>query len=131
MQLLDKVRDSYNVNLLSQAAGLAAITDTVYYDNLIAKVIRTRNSFTSDLEKKGWFSYASQANFIFTQPVNAAGEKGQEVAKSMFDFLLGKKILVRYFGNDSRTDSFLRISVGSDPEMLTLSEAIDQWLNNA
>ena len=45
--------------------------------------------------------------------------------------LRGEKILVRYFGNDPLTDSFLRISVGSESDMLTLSEAIDQWLKNA
>ena len=80
---------------------------------------------------KGWFTYPSQANYIFTKPVNTAGETGPEVAKSLFDFLLTQKILVRYFGSDILTDSFLRISVGSESEMLILSEAIDQWLKNA
>ena len=130
VELLDKVRDSYNVNTLSQAAGLAALSDTGYYEGLIEKIKQTRDFYIGRWEAKGWFSYRSQANLIFTQPVNSSGEKGPEVAKSLFDFLLRKKILVRYFGNDSRTDSFLRICVGSEPDMLTLSEAIDQWLNN-
>jgi histidinol-phosphate aminotransferase len=129
--LLDKVRDSYNVNTLSQVAGLAALSDTDYYEGLIEKIKHMRDFYTGQWEAIGWFSYRSQANFIFTEPVNSLGEKGPEVAKSLFDFLLREKILVRYFGNDSRTDSFLRISVGSEPDMLTLSEAIDQWLKNA
>jgi histidinol-phosphate aminotransferase len=131
IELLDKVRDSYNVNKLSQAAGIAALSDTGYYDDLIAKIKHTRDLYISQWDALGWFSYPSQANLIFTQPVNSHGQKGPEVAKSLFDFLRGEKILVRYFGNDSRTDSFLRISVGSDAEMLTLSEVIDQWLKNA
>ena len=131
VQLLDKVRDSYNVNRLSQAAGLAALSDVDYYDGLIEKIKATRNRYQKMWEDLGWFAYPSQANLIFTQPVNSRGETGPEVAKSLFDFLFGEKILVRYFGNDVRTDSFLRISVGSESEMETLNDTIDQWLKNA
>lgn len=129
--LLDKVRDSYNVNRISQVAGLAALSDVEYYDELIKKIKATRDNFANKLDALNWFSYPSQANLIFTQPVNSLGEKGPEVAKSLFDFLFREKILVRYFGNDFRTDSFLRISVGSEAEMESLNEAINQWLKNA
>jgi len=131
IELLDKVRDSYNMNLLSQAAGIAALSDTDYYEGVIEKIKRTRDSYYNLWKDKGWKTYRSQANYIFTEPINAASESGPEVAKSLFDFLLGRKILVRYFGNDVLTESFLRISVGSESEMLTLSEAIDQWQKNA
>lgn len=131
VELLDKVRDSYNVNVLSQAAGFAAISDTGYYDALIGKIKHTRDFYVNIWSGKGWFTYPSQANYIFTQPQNAVGDKSPEIAKSLFDFLTSQKILVRYFGKDPLTDSFLRISVGSDSDMLTLSEAIDQWLKNA
>lgn len=131
VNLLDKVRDSYNVNLLSQAAGLAALSDSAYYHDLVSRIKHTRQRVLAHLYSKGWFSYPSQSNFIFTRPLNAAGESGPEVAKSLFDFLIGEKILVRYFGNDPRTDSFLRISVGSDTEMDTFNQIIEKWLNNA
>ncbi|MCZ6674408.1 MAG: histidinol-phosphate transaminase [Verrucomicrobia bacterium] len=131
VQLLDKVRDSYNVNVLSQEVGLAALSDTDYYEGVVTKIKQTRDFYINEWQGKGWFVYPSQANYIFTQPVNSVAEKGPEVAKSLFDFLRGEKILVRYFGNDPLTDSFLRISVGSESDMLTLSEAIDQWLKNA
>lgn len=129
--LLDKVRDSYNVNLLSQAAGLAALCDRDYYEDLVSRIKATRERTLAGWKARGWFSYPSQANFIFTQPVDSAGKTGPAAAKSLFDFLTGQKILVRYFGNDPRTDSFLRISIGTDSEMKSLNEAIDQWLNNA
>src|SRR4051812_22074 len=43
IDLLDRVRDSYNVNRLSQAAALAAIGDQTYYDGVIAKIKATRD----------------------------------------------------------------------------------------
>ena len=131
VELLDKVRDSYNVNVISQAAGLAAISDPDYYNGLIEKIIRRRNCYIEEWVAKGWFTYPSKANYIFTKPVDSAGNSGPEVALSLFDFLSEHKILVRYFGKDPLTDSFLRISVGSESEMLTLSETIDLWLKNA
>ena len=64
--LLDRVRDSYNVSRLSQVAALAALGDQAYYDGVIAKVKATRDRCVADFaQKRGWFTYPSQANFIF------------------------------------------------------------------
>ena len=127
--LLDRVRDSYNVNRLSQAAALAAIGDPAYYATVIARIKATRDRFVGDLKsRRGWFTYDSSANFIFTEPKNARGESGPAVAKSAYDFLCAHKILVRYFPSHALTASFLRISVGTDDEMLVLSDTLDTWL---
>tara|TARA_B100001123_G_scaffold412178_1_gene509161 strand:- start:11033 stop:12133 length:1101 start_codon:yes stop_codon:yes gene_type:complete len=131
VQLLDKVRDSYNVNVASQAAGLAAISDPEYYNGLVDNIIRTREKFSKQWQFMGWKTYPSESNFLFIRPADSTGTIGPKVALSLFDFLREHKILVRYFGTDPLTDSFLRISVGSDSEMLTLSETIDQWLKSA
>jgi len=42
-----------------------------------------------------------------------------------------RKVLVRYFPGHALTESFLRISVGDEDQMLKLSETIEQWLKNA
>ena len=132
IDLLDRVRDSYNVNCLSQAAAAAALADPGYYDALIGKIVRTRDYWLGEwAEKLGWFTYESQTNFIFTEPKNARGESGPAVAKSLYDFLLSRTILVRAFPNHTLTASFLRISVGSDDEMFAVNLAIEAWLKNA
>jgi histidinol-phosphate aminotransferase len=129
IDLLDRVRDSYNVNRLSQAAAIAAIGDSVYYDGVIARIKATRDAAVTHFAvARGWFTYPSQTNFIFTEPKNARGESGPAVAKSAYDFLVNRKILVRYFASHALTHSFLRISVGTDDEMLVLQHTLDAWL---
>jgi histidinol-phosphate aminotransferase len=128
IDLLDRVRDSYNVNRLSQAAALAALGDQAYYDGVVAKVKTTRDRAIADfVTRRGWFTYPSQANFIFTEPKNARGETGLAVAKSAYSFLTSRKVLVRHFPGHALTAPFLRISVGTDAEMAVLSESLDAW----
>ncbi len=127
--LLDRVRDSYNVNRLSQAAALAAVEDPDYYAQVIAKVRATRDAQLGCFAaERGWFTYPSQANFIFTEPRDARGASGPAVARSAYDFLGSRQVLVRYFPSHALTASFLRISVGTDDEMLVLQDSLDAWL---
>jgi histidinol-phosphate aminotransferase len=131
IDVLDRVRDSYNVNRLSQAAALAALGDQPYYDGVIARVKATRDVCAADLGgRRGWFTYPSQSNFLFTEPRNARGESGPAVAKSAYDFLFSKKVLVRHFPSHALTAPFLRISVGTDCEMQVLRETLDAWLKS-
>ena len=128
IDVLDRVRDSYNVNRLSQAAALAAIEDDAYFQTLVARVVATRDAFVADLtNRRGWFTYDSQSNFVFTEPRTARGETGPDVARSAYEHLYARKVLVRYFPNHPRTASFLRISVGTDAEMAVLREQLDAW----
>lgn len=126
--LLDRVRDSYNVNRLSQAAALAAIGDAAYFEQSVARVKATRDRVVRGFNQRGWFTYPSQANFIFTEPKNARGETGPAVAKAAYDFLYAHKVLVRYFPSHALTAPFLRISVGTDQEMQVLNDTLDAWL---
>lgn len=126
--LLDRVRDSYNVSRLSQAAAVAALGDTAYYAGIVDRIKATRDAALAGYVARGWFTYPSQANFIFTEPKNARGESGPAVAKSAYDFLYARKVLVRYFPSHALTATFLRISVGTDAEMRVLNDTLDAWL---
>ena len=131
IDLLDRVRDSYNVNRLSQAGAIAALGDTAYYEGIVARVRATRDCCIATWTAQGWFTYPSQANFIFTEPKNARGETGPAVAKAAYDYLYRHKVLVRYFPSHALTASFLRISVGTDDEMLVLQRTLEAWLKHA
>jgi histidinol-phosphate aminotransferase len=134
INVLDRVRDSYNVSRLSQAAAIAALDDDAYYrgpGGIIEKIKNTRDRWQAAWRARGWFTHPSQANFIFTEPKNARGETGPAVAKSAYDYLLARKILVRYFAGHPLTGSFLRVSVGTDGEMAALDNTLQAWHKNA
>ena len=132
IDLLDRVRDSYNVNRLSQVAAIAALQDEGYYTGIVEKLKDTRDYYVGEWGGKfGWFVYPSESNFIFIEPKNTKGETGSAVAKELYDFLCSRRILVRYFPSHALTASFLRISVGTDDEMLTVNETFELWRKNA
>jgi histidinol-phosphate aminotransferase len=129
IDLIDRVRDSYNVSRLSQAAALAALGDPGYYRGVVDRIIATRDCCIERWEKgRGWFTFPSQTNFICTEPRDGKGRTGPAVARAAYDFLFSRKVLVRHFPSDALTASCLRITVGSDDEMLVLDESLDAWL---
>jgi len=130
ISLMDKVRDSYNVNRLSQAGALAAFQDVAYHEKLIAEIKATRETFYNGLLKHGFFVYPTGGNFVFAEARDANGKSGATVAKSLYEFFRANKILVRYFPDDSLTESFLRISIGKPDQMDRLLEVIDLWRKN-
>jgi len=127
IDLLDRVRDSYNLDRLAQAAALAAISDQAYYREVSAKILAQREQAKAGYGRRGWFAYESAANFHFVEPRNAAGETGAAVANDLFEFLTARKVLVRVFPNHALTQGFLRISVGNAEEMKRLDETLDAW----
>ncbi len=128
IDLLDRVRDSYNVSRLSQAAALAALGDQPYFEGLVARVRATRDAQLRGFAARGWFTYPSQTNFLLTEPRDAQGATGRGVAEAAYRFLFAHKVLVRHFPSHALTAPFLRISVGTDDEMLVLNQTLDAWL---
>ncbi|HMD59932.1 MAG TPA: histidinol-phosphate transaminase [Opitutaceae bacterium] len=129
IDLVDRVRDSYNVGRLAQTAALAALGDPEHHLEMVGKIKRTRDFYMHKWAAvRGWFTFPSQANFICTEPRDLLGRTGPAVAKAAFDFLFSRKVLVRHFPSDALTASCLRISVGTDDEMLVLEKTLDSWL---
>jgi histidinol-phosphate aminotransferase len=127
IDLLDRVRDSYNVNRLSQAGALAALADDDWHRAAIGKVRATRDRFRAALLALGWHTWPAQANFVLTRPRAGAGHAGPEIARALQDWLAQRRILVRYFGSSPLTADCLRISIGTDADMNRLLEEIASW----
>jgi histidinol-phosphate aminotransferase len=131
IDVLDRIRDSYNVNRLSQAGALAVLNEQTVYDGYVREIKATREHLSETMKALGWEHYPSEANFIFTVPVNAAGDSGPEIAAGLLEWLKERKILVRYFPKHPLTASRLRISIGSPSEMDRFIEEITKWHKGA
>lgn len=132
VEVLDRVRDSYNVNRLSQAAALAALEDTTYYAGIIAGIRDRRDRCRREwTERWGWFIYPSETNFLFVEPRTADGRTDADVARALYDFLLARRILVRAFPNHPLTAPFLRITVGTEAEMAAVTQSFLEWHTSA
>lgn len=129
--MLDRVRDSYNLDRFAQAAGVAALGDEAYLAQTVTRVRATRERTFAALEKRGWFTYPSQTNFLFTEPRDIHGKASAALTQNLFGFLKTRKILVRAFPNHPLTSTFLRITVGTDGDMQALDSALDLWQTNA
>ena len=117
IEALYKIKDSYNVDALAQAIALAALKDRAYHKKTVSKVIKTREAFTKELEKRGWDVIPSETNFVFAKPPKAP-------AADIFAALKKKNIFVRYFPGELTGDR-LRITIGTDDEMKKLLKALD------
>ncbi|MEC8144469.1 MAG: aminotransferase class I/II-fold pyridoxal phosphate-dependent enzyme, partial [Pseudomonadota bacterium] len=104
--VLEKTRDSYNVDAISQAIGLAAIEDQAYARQTWATVRRDREILAEGLAALGFDVTASQANFVLAQTPRDVS------ALHLYQALKEAGILVRYF-NTPRLQDSLRITVGT------------------
>ena len=121
---LNKVRFSfhpYNVNTLTQAAGVAALEDPDYFENCRQAVMKTRAWTETLLKALGFRVLPSCANFLFAA---APGMTGGEYQKKLRE----RNILVRYF-DGPRTRDFTRISIGTPEQMERLIQATKELLS--
>jgi len=113
-----KVKDSYNVNRLSQAAALAALQDQEDLRARTARVTAERRRLTEGLEALGLDVLPSQANFVFARC-------SRPPAREVHVALRERRVLVRYFDRP-RVDDGLRITVGTPPQNDRLLAALSE-----
>ncbi|MDR2089923.1 MAG: aminotransferase class I/II-fold pyridoxal phosphate-dependent enzyme [Clostridiales Family XIII bacterium] len=112
--------NSYPVDSLAAAAGVASIADGAYFAESAARVIATRERAAAALRGMGFSMTDSAANFLFVTHADAD-------AAALFAYLKERGILVRHFAFP-RTERHLRITVGTDAEMDRLLEAVSDFL---
>ena len=116
IQGLFKVKDSYNLSKVAQAAGAAALDDAAWARRNIERVRRTRRATEAPLRAMGFEVPESSANFIL------ARMPGVDLA-DVHARLRRRGILVRYFATPLLYDA-LRISIGKPAEMKALFSAL-------
>lgn len=116
---LERVKNSFNsypMDRVALAAGVAAIEDQAYFDGCCEKIIRTRENLVEFLTANGFEVVPSAANFVFTKHKHLD-------AAAIAQQLRAKAIIVRHF-KLPRIDQYLRISIGTDQENQALCDAL-------
>jgi len=113
---LDTVRDSYNVNGLGQLAAEVTLDNLPYYQRNFARIIASRDRLHRELAGLGWRVLPSQTNFLLAEPPGPP-------AKDWLERLRILNILVRWFPTPP-LNRYLRITIGSDPEIDALLKAV-------
>lgn len=109
---LEKIKYStnpYNINRLTQVAGLATVMDNEYYVQNCNKIIKTRDFVRKELINLGFDVLDSKANFVFAKSDKIGGEE-------LYLKLKDKGVLVRHFTKE-RISEYNRITIGSYEEM--------------
>ena len=106
---LDKVRDSYNTDVVAQAAACAALSHRDEAATTWRAVSTQRDRLTRQLAERGFEVLPSSANFLLVRP-----PAGLDAA-SLYASLKRRGILVRYF-DQARLRDRLRITVGAPGE---------------
>ena len=110
----------YNVNAMTQAAGVGVLSDEKYTKANCQTVIANREWTVEELTKLGFEMTDSVANFIFAKHVSIDGGE-------LYSKLRERGILVRHFMKD-RISQYNRITVGSKEQMEDLIKAISDIL---
>jgi histidinol-phosphate aminotransferase len=116
IEALLKLKDSYNVNQLSQAAALAALQDEPYMRRQAERIRRSRERLAGSLGKLGFEVTPSESNFLWVRPTRIE-------ARRLFEALRERRILIRYNPKDWHPD-WVRITVGTEPELARLIAAV-------
>ena len=106
----------YNVNRMSMAAAAAAMEDKDYFTRCCAAIRENRAWTASALEALGFSVLPSAANFLFAKHPRLEGQ-------ALYQAFKARGILVRWF-DGSRPRDFVRITVGSRPQMEALAAAV-------
>ncbi|MCR4566959.1 MAG: histidinol-phosphate transaminase [Pseudobutyrivibrio sp.] len=109
--------NSYTMDTITLAAGVASLQDDEYFKARINDVINTREWTKGKLAELGFSFPDSKSNFIFAKHES-------KDATYIFEELKKKGIYVRHFSKPERIANYLRISIGTDEEMQQLIEAL-------
>ena len=119
--MLNKTRDSFNVDAIAQTLAAAAFSDQPYAAARWQHTRKERHRLAQRLRDLGFAMPDSQTNFLLAQtPADVCAQDLQRTLRH-------RKVLVRHFNAPRLADS-LRVTVGSRDENDTLLGILDELL---
>jgi histidinol-phosphate aminotransferase len=114
ISLLNKVRQPFNVNLMAQAAAMAALDDVAHLENTREMVFQGLEFFEQELPKLGIETVSSGANFILVKTGNG---------RDVFEQLQKRQVIVRPMDPYGLPD-YIRITIGTPKQNQRMLEAL-------
>ncbi len=118
--MLNRVRQPFNTNMIAQEAALAALDDQQHIQNSVSVNNKGLEQYRSAFEDMGLSYIPSIANFI---SVNV-----KQDAAPIYDALLKRGVIVRPVAS-YKMPEFLRITVGNQEQNSRVLEALKQVLS--
>ena len=115
--LMERVRESFNVNSLGLAAAEAALSDTEHLAWVVARNAEERAWTRANLEARGLFVHPSQTNFLLVE----FGPKTKDLEAA----LTARGVVLRPMGGYGLGEC-LRITVGTRSENQRLLQVLDE-----
>lgn len=119
---LCKVKDSYNVSALAQAAGCAALDDSEWTARNVMRVRATRERVREELHRMGLEAPSSAGNFLW---VDCGAKGGAAVCLALRE----QGVLVRYFDAPGLYGG-VRVTIGTDEQMDRFLDAMKTALGS-
>ena len=114
---LMKLKDSYNVDMISQVIAEAAFLDREYFNARCEEIKKQRALLAAQLEDLNFRIIPSEANFLFVSPPDGDGER-------CFKLLRESAVVVRYFPK-AAGGKYVRITIGTPDECARLLEILN------
>ncbi len=110
----------YNINSMTQAAGLGALEDGEYFRSNCATIMENRAYLAEKLAELGFVMTESKSNFLFAKHPQLDGEK-------LYLELKKRGVLVRHFTKE-RIRDYNRITIGTKEQLDILLKNIREIL---
>ncbi len=117
---LYKIKDSYNVNTITQELARVALLDDGTMQAITSAVKNSRAFLSNELTELGFGVYPSEANFVWVKPPQPGAQK-------IFEELKKRNVFIRWFDDESTRDC-LRITVGTNEQTMALIHALEEIL---
>ncbi|MBR7653378.1 histidinol-phosphate transaminase [Brucella oryzae] len=118
--MLEKTKDSYNVDAIAQALGVRALQDRAYAAASWDHVRQERERLTLKMRAMGFMVEPSQTNFLLVSPpINSEWDEAPKLQNT----LESRNIYLRWF-NEERLREQLRITIGTCEENDTLIQTL-------
>mgnify|MGYP000955495641 CR=1 FL=1 len=121
VQVLNKIKYPYNINILTQKHALKALQQKENVDIWVDTLLTERTNLIEELQKINLvkYVYPSDANFVLIKV---------DDANAVYQYLVGKSIIVRNRNTVSLCMGCIRITVGTKEENAVLIENLRKYL---